>query len=36
MREWRLYLRALRMIRRSGNKKLHSDYVRVDKATEIE
>ncbi len=34
MRGWRLYPRALHMIRGlggSGNKKMHSDYVRVDK-----
>ncbi len=30
MRGWRLYPRALRMIRGSGNK-VHSDYLRVDK-----
>ncbi len=29
MRGWRLYLRALWIIRGSGNKKMHSDYLRV-------
>ncbi len=34
MRGWRLYPRVLRMIREwggSGKKKVHSDYLRVDK-----
>ncbi len=31
LRGWRLYPRALQMIRGSGNKKVHSDYLRVDK-----
>ncbi len=29
MRGWRLYLRVLWIIRGSGNKKMHSDYLQV-------
>ncbi len=35
MRGWRVYPRALRMIHGSGNKKLHSDYLRVDRIISI-